>query len=1081
MVMGFRTKKSRWLAGQAWVLVFVAGWLFSSSAFAQTGSITGVVRDESNAVIPGANVTVTNVETGVSRSSVTDTGGRYRVPTLIPGQYEVRASVEGFETSVRTGIQLTVGAELAIPMELRIGQVTQTTVVTAEAPLVETVRGTISGLVDDRAIRDLPLNGRSFDQLIALESSAPIMRLSRKASVAGRGTTYSVSGSRGQDNRYFVDGIELTQVGYQTNLPGGAMGNNMGVEAIREFSVITSSAGAEYGKKAGGAISVVSRSGTNTWHGSAFGFHRNDNLDANEFFLNKGNQPKPEFRRNQFGGSLGGPIATDRSFLFGSFEGLREGLGLSVNRTVPDENARRGLLPDLGTGCVNPNTGNPFSGCTIRPDGLLDFGPDPRIVPFFEAWPLPNSTNNGDGTAEAIFSPTDVGNQDYWNARFDHTLSDQDSLFVSYLFSRSKRAANSDEIYWANATDSNIMLLTLQETRATARTVNTFKVAYSRSNLNSATNPTRELPENVRFHPGAEGLGALTFRLGTTTGVGGAISDVGTGRPIRNFTLNHFTFADDLFYQAGAHSFKIGGQLQRIQNHIWVPNELFGTMQFTDMVSLLTATPINFVIGNPGGGGDPTKAYRQWYTSFYFLDDYSVTPTLMLNLGLRWEFMTPPTEASGDRISNWRTQVIDGFSVVNTDPTVGAPYYESRKNNFAPRLGFAWDVFGDGNTSLRGGWGIYYNQIETEYKAIGIQNAPFFGTQVIPNPPFPNGLAEGATGTNRVGSYNGLQYNLDTPTKMQWNLNIQRQITPNTAVTVGYVGSQAYHLTRRLDANTARPTQILANGVQYWAADRKRLNPDLGPGTMYFSDATGSYQSLDLSVTQRFSRGLRYKVAFTWAKNIDSASATTSVWAIGNPNVTMQPDQLHLDRSLSSFHVGKNLVTNFTYDLPWVNSAGPAQWFGGWQLGSIMTFSDGMPVTILTGFSRSRNLNNRAADRPNLVSGSKNPVLGGPDLYFDPSGFDLPPAGFHGNLGRNTLISPGFANVDFTLAKIIPIREGMDLNFRAEFFNFFNRANFGAPQNQIFTRSGGRRGNAGRVSVTTTTARQVQFGLKLVF
>lgn len=1045
--------------------VLAAVLLFGSYVLAQTatGSISGMVQDESGAVIPGAHVGVNNVDTGISRSVVTDAGGRYHVTSLIPDHYEVQAAMTGFETGVRTGIQLTVGSDLEINIVLRVGQVTEKTVVSAEAPLVETMSGTVSGLVDDKAIRDLPLNGRSFDQLISLQSSAPQIRMRNSTStVAGVGPTYTVHGARDQANRFLLDGTELLQAGFQTDMPGGALGINMGVEAIREFAVLTSNYGAAYGKRNGAIVNIASRSGTNQFHGSAFEFLRNSALDARNFF----DRQIPPFRRNQFGGAFGGPIRKDQTFFFGTYEGLRQSLGLSVIETVPDNNARQGLLPD-------PQNGG----------RLTDVGLNPAVKPFLATFPLANGRNFGDGTAEAIFSPSQVSSQDFYLARMDHRLSDKDSFFARYNYSQAETLPVSNIVYWGFQAPSNIQVLTLEENRSYSTTVNTLRASFSRSTLASNAIPTVPLDPSLVFLPGAKSLGGLSFGLSATQAGqnSGSLTGQGASGTIGTFVLNQFAIGDDVFHQLGPHSLRLGVQVQRLQNNQRKPNTPYGNFQFTDVRSFITGKPINFAAPNPAGGGDPTKAFRQTYTAGYFQDDYKVGRNLTLNLGLRWEFLTPPTEASGNRIANYHVQVVNGISVLDTNPTLGAPFYASHKHNFTPRLGFAWDILGDGKTAVRGGFGMFYDQIETEFKAITTSNPPFFGTVQVPNPPFPFGFSGGTFTSGQIAP-EVIDTGLSVPVRMQYNLNIQRQITSNTVFTIGYVGSEAYHLTRRLDLNTTMP-QILPGGVYFYPSTAPRINPSLASSNVIGSDATSSYQGMEMDVNQRLSHGLRYKVSFTYAKNIDTSSATVSFYATGNTNATMQPDNLRLDRGLSSFDVRRNMVANLTYDLPWQNSSrAAARWIGGWQVSGIFTLSDGMPFTGLTGFNRSNNKQNVVSDRPNLLPGKSNhPVLGGPNKYFDPTAFALPPAGFYGNLGRNTMLSPGLANLDFTLTKLIPVSERIKVDFRAEFFNLLNRANFGLPGNTIFNSSGAIVGNAGRITSTVTTSRQIQFGLKLLF
>jgi len=347
---------------------------------------------------------------------------------------------------------------------------------------------------------------------------------------------------------------------------------------------------------------------------------------------------------------------------------------------------------------------------------------------------------------------------------------------------------------------------------------------------------------------------------------------------------------------------------------------------------------------------------------------------------------------------------------------------------------------------------------------------------------FPLGFSAGG-GEAGVPSPEAIDVNLGVPARFQYNLTVQRQLTANTALSLGYVGSNSYHLTRRSNLNTRIPQFLPDGDLQYPVRGGNLINPDVGRGRYVHADATSTYHSVQAELIQRLTSGLRYKVSFTYAKNIDTATVNGGAQARGDVGPTMHPYDLRRDRGLSSFDVRRNLAANFTYDLPWQNATSTAvRWIGGWQLGGILTLNDGMPFSVLAGPNQSRDRARNVVDRPNLRAGaSKNPILGGADQYFDPNAFELQPLGRYGNLGRNTLIAPGIATVDFTLVKVIPLSERMNLDFRAEFFNLFNRANLAVPTFEVFENDGRVRGSAGRIIETTSSSRQIQFGLKLQF
>ncbi|OFW40943.1 MAG: hypothetical protein A3J28_11355 [Acidobacteria bacterium RIFCSPLOWO2_12_FULL_60_22] len=1045
-----------------WIFALVIA-IANSPLQAQTagGSISGVVRDESGAVIPGANITVSNVDTGIARSTVTDAGGRYQVPGLIPGHYEVQAEKEGFRTEVRAGLQLTVGAEIAIPLVLRVGQVAQVTVVTGEAPMIETTTSTLSGLVDDRTIRDLPLNGRSFDQLISLESAAPTFRLHGANSAAGYSNVYTINGARTKSNLYVMDGLELVGANASSTMPGGVLGTNMGVDAVQEFQVLTGSYSAVYGKKAGGIINIATRSGTNQIHGSAVEFLRNDNLDARNFFDPKA-QP-PEFRRNQFGGAVGGPIWRDRTFYFGSYEGLREGLGLTSISLVPDDNARRGFLPDPATG------------------GLRNVGVAPNVQPFFAVFPVANGRNFGDGTAEFHNAPTEISSQDFFMIRGDHKFSDQDFFFARYNFTRARQFSPGGNPYFATTVISRDQSALVEYKKVSATTLNSLRLGFTRGQTHDIAAATIDLAPSLFFFPGAVTMGQISFGGGTGSS-SATLSGAGVGSSYgRYWAVNVFDISDQVSLHRGPHALQIGAQVQRIQHNEDRGSTKMGSFTFDDLPAFLAGRAREFQAPDPVGGNNAAKSYRQTYFAAYLQDDFKLRPNFTLNLGVRYEFMTPPTEPYG-RLSNYRPFVDErGLRVLETQPHLGTPFIAGTYNIFAPRVGIAWDVFGNGQTAIRSGFGMFYDQIESEYRTSTNSNGPFFNLLRLNNPPFPLGFSGTALGTARP-IVDGIEFDVKVPTRMQWSFSIQQQITPSTVFNVGYVGAHSYHFIRFLDGNPA-VHQLLPGGVKFFPAVAPRRNPALGATRNTTSDANGNYNALQLGFNQRMTSGLRYKVSFTWAKNMDDASTLDSADTNGTIYASQDPDNTKLERGLSAYDIRRNLVMNFTYDFPWNNFSGVAgKLLGGWQLGTIATISDGSPFTAVTGFRRARDQSRTVADRPNLAPGaSNNPVLGGPDKYFERTSFTLPPVGFYGNIGRNTLIAPGFANLDFTLSKRTALNERMSLDFRAEFFNLLNRANFGLPDKTIFVSNGSYRGAAGRISNTVSTSRQIQFGVKLSF
>jgi hypothetical protein len=1053
-----------------WLTVLSLALLFSCLVLAQgTGSISGVVQDESGAVVPGASVAVTNVGTGIGSSFVTDATGGYHFPSLNPGIYEVRAQISGFETGIRRGVQLTVGSDLEINIPLKVGQVAQQTVVTAEAPIVNTLNSSVGALVDAPTIRELPLNGRSFDQLISLDSSTPTFRSRGRSAAYGQGDLYTVNGAGTASNLYLIDGTEMQGAGTGFALPGGVLGKNLGVDAIQEFVVLSSNYSAGYGKKGGGIINIATRSGTNQLHGSAYEFLRNNDLDARNFF---DPHTVPRFQRNEFGGSLGGPIKKDHSFFFGNYEGLRENLGISKVSVVPNALAHQGFLPD-------PN----------NPGQLVNIGVATAIKPFLETlFPLPNGQDFGDGSAAFISSPAQINNLDYFLVRFDQKLSDKDFFFARYNFDQASQTSpdpTSASPLFFNASGNRDQIVTLEEKRLfSPRTINLLRFGFSRGFVHTTSSTYTPLPASLNFTPGADTVGQINFSASLNSVAQQGLSRSGSGMTKNAaFAQNLFEVADQVFRYIGKHSLQFGIQMQRNQANDGSGDPPRGAYTFTGGLTAFLQGKPNQFSGVPSlpGTFDKHKSYRRNYFSTFVQDDYKVFRNLTLNLGLRYELLTVPVEASGNRISNYGYTFVNGARILNALPTLGSPMYQGNHLNLAPRFGFAWDPRGDGKMSVRGGFGVFYDQDLQANHFYLATNAPFATTYTVINPIFGNPFAGGASPP--LPSSQTLDPAWKTPTRLQYSLGIQRQITSSSVLNIGFVGAHSYHTGRLSNANTFVPT--LQGGVIFYpASGQPRLQPALsGTSSFVTTDANASYNALQTEFTQRLNQGMRYKVSYTYSKNLALSSGNIASYSNGELGVTQNPYNARAEWGPSPFNLKHNLTANYTYDIPWGGTSGlSGKLLGGWQVGGIVTVHPGTPFTVTDGFNRSRDGDTTAPDRPNLALGANGvTILGGPNRYFDSSVFVLPPPGFFGNVGRNTLNGPGFAAVDFNLSKTTSVNERLKVEFRTEFFNILNHANFDLPSGQIFDSTGRYLGSAGHVSATITTSRQIQLGLKLIF
>ena len=1039
------------------VLLLVSVMPRTGFAQATTGTILGTVSDSDGAVIADAVIKITNVQTGLTRSVTTDSEGRYRLPLLPVGSYEVKAERQGFGSQVHSGIELTVGRDAVVDFALKAGQVEESVSIVGEAPLVETTSSALAGLVDERRIRELPLNGRDVFQLSTLQvgvTNTAGLTVGDTIDVGPGTTKIAVNGSRISSNSFLLDGTSLNDA--YNNTPGSVGGGFSGADTIQEFSILTNSFDASYGGAGGAIVNAVSKSGTNQFHGSAFEFIRNSVFDARNFF-DPGDVPP--FKRNQFGGTIGGPIVKNRTFFFGSYEGLQERLGVSRRFAVPTAASRARAVPS--------------------------------VRPYVNLYPAPNAEDLGNGTAFYLRAGSDKTTDNLVTGRIDHEFSSKDSLFGRYTFDDSSQLQQ-NEVIQNSATDGRNQYLTLGENHIfSANVLNTFRVGFNRSLIN-ADKPFITDTTSLGFIPG--------HRLGSFFGIS-EIAPLGSNifTP-RFFAYNQFEGTDQLAITRGAHAIKTGFTARRLQLNALsnlTPDGIYvylGIPGISTLDAFLLGLPAAFVAPTPGS--DFYRGIRESIFGGFIQDDWKVSSRLTVNLGLRYEMFTTPTEVNG-KIANLRR-------VTDTIPTVGEPFFENpSKKNFAPRIGFAYDPFGNGKTSIRAGYGIFDVLIYPfNYRFEMSNQPPFASTALVIGPPpfffpapFPNAFDAIASPIPQTLSVNSFDFKPERSYMQQYNLSVQRELLPSFVLTVSYVGSRGVHLARRNDINQ-RTDFFFKDGRKFFpelpagvSPASKRLNPSLGSIRHVFWDANSNYNSLQVKLDKRYSHGLDFQASYTWSKAIDDASDTESTFANQAPGARLQDSfDTRGERGLASFDVRHNFVFSATYELPRNNNfKGIAdKLLNGWETTGILTAHSGFPFGLFLGFDRANDASaDNVAQRPDVVPGRSygSAVTGKVDRYVDPTAFQLPPQNAYGNSARNPLIGPGLATFDLGLFKNTNVVERLKIQFRAEAFNLFNRTNFSIPENLVIfgDPSGQVAGSFGRITRTITPSRQLQFALKFLF
>jgi hypothetical protein len=1112
-------------------IILIAAILFPAALRAQVagGTLSGTITDPSGRVVPEAQIVIKNVATGVERIVTTNTDGFYIAVNLLPGDYQVTTTVTGFNTEVKTGITMNVGAQQTFDLTLQVGTVSHRVLVTTEAPAIQLTSSEISATVSATTVRELPLNGRSWTDLAALQpgvdtiQTQPSFATGSDRGNRGFGQQLTISGARPQQNNYRLDGVSLND--YANGAPGSVLGGNLGVDAIQEFSVLTSNYSAEYGKTSGGIVNAVTRSGTNSFHGSVYEFLRNSALDARNFFEDP-TARKASFKRNQFGGALGGPIYKNHTFFFVDYEGIRQAKGIANVNFVPSSAARNGNLQS-GTVTV-----------------------DPAVQKYLALYPV--STCTGSDVCQVVFNGQQIVNENFVTTRIDHKFSDKDSLFGTYLYDKTPYSSPDPFGNVALNTLSSRQLVAVEETHGFTPTfVNAVRFGYNHERVDN--DASVKALNAVAADTSLAAFAGRDAAVVNVTGLSPLPGGVG-GLPTYLYRWNSFQGYDDAFFNHGTHTIKFGFAFERMLMQATALTDANGIWFFGDLPSFLTNAPTKFQ-GGVASSLTP-RDIRQSIVGGYVQDDWRAKPNLTLNLGLRYEMSTVPTEIHG-KIANLRNLTdplpVCGTAVPGCSGT-GAFFSNPTLKNFEPRLGFAWDPFRNGKMAVRGGAGLFdVLPLPYQFILLTTQSAPFFqytslkvGDPSLAQPlTFPLVNPADITSNKLRSTY--VESNPKRNYVTQWNLNIQYQLTTNLAAMVAYVGSRGVHQPFRVDeADLIIPTPTSA-GYLWPQVDGKGnllsgpnagnapnpINPNFGSVRGMFYQGRSYFNALETQLAKRMSHGFQVQGTFTWGRSVDTSSATLAGDAFGNSISSLNWFDMRLTRGPSDFNVGRTMVINGTWDIPTAKSfSGPARWItDGWELGTIFTVSDGVPFTPTwgTGSDPANTLSSDDFAYPNRLGGPGCATLtnpGNPADYIKTQCFAIPTApnaafwnancdpappslggpidpaslqcfNLRGNAGRNILVGPGVTSLDFSIFKNTHVRrisENFNVQFRVEMFNILNHPNFAPPgpgdgNTDIFDGTGtslapspsNPGGTAGVLLRTTVPERQIQFAIKFVF
>jgi len=1069
---------------------------FPAQAQVVSGTIAGTVSDPSGAVIANARVLVHNDETGVQRSLTTSSTGNFTAAAIPIGSYTVTVDASGFGSYKRTGIALTVGETLNLNLSLKVTGSSDSITVRDVPPAVNTSSEQISGLVDARQVKELPLNGRSYDQLLLLNPATVNYTNQRSGSIgtsnSSVGSMFSVSGRRPQDNLFLLNGIEYTGSSLINTTPGGASGQLLGIDGIHEFNVVSDTYSAAYGKRDGAQISISTTGGTNTLHGSAYEFLRNSFFDARNYF---DSSRIPEFQRNNFGASLGGPIKKDKLFLFANYEGYRQNLGESIVTLVPDSEARQGEVPNANTGVYAPTAFSPISAQLLN---LWPVANGPEVTQLNPAGTLVVPT----GIAKYIGTAPQHIREDFGTARFDYTIGNADTFNSIYTVDDSYASSPSADPYSYVNESLREQVLSLQEQHVfSPRLINVARIGFSRSSFYFyGYVPAAEQALTPSVVPGVPTY-AVVISGSTASNGASSITTAGANVGSNNgITRNLITIDDHAYYTLGKHTIEAGVWLQHLESNDNLAQDQYGQASFGSLTSFLNGAISTFTYA-------PNTTELGWRTLFadgFIEDTWHISPRFEARLGVRTESSTGWSESQG------RASVYTFTNgIISTTPNSGLSNALTTNNALLlpePRAGFAWNVFGDDRTAITGGAGLHHTLLDAlDYR---LDQAAPYNTVYS----YKNSTVANPTGVTPAVSPSTVDSAIHTPTLFAYDVKIEQQLAPATSLTIGYTGSHSYHQILNGDLN--EPAYILVNGQVFYPAGGTpttpaapvKANPAVANTTSWWAGGSGNYNALVLDLRQNFNHGLQVRGNYTWSKNLDDGSAWNTSVSSNTPAFVEVPTLPHLDYGPAATDIRNIASINATYDLPlgrnkalFGNAGELADRFvSGWSVASITTLLSGFPFSPQLGYNPTGSGDSRNPIRPNVNPAFTGPLYPGGSTaqrvaqYFNPAAFSAPSAGYVGNAGRDSLVGPGYADWDFSLLKSTQLSERTRLQFRAEFFNILNHTNLQLPNEVVYSagptqgttanqNTVAALGSPGVISATANTSRQIQLGLKLLF